>query len=236
MYLARSHPRGPSVNLIRSQQDYDNPNSLASKFRANRAKHVIQLIGASFAEHGQCRIIDLGGRPEYWRMIDRAFLERCKVHITTVNMEDQAPCDDPMFTQLTGDACALAYPDNSFEVCHSNSVVEHVGDWRQMERFAAESRRLAQRYYVQTPYFWFPVEPHFSSLFFHWLPESWRAKRMIARRHGFMPQCANYSEAMYSVQDARLLDKGMMKALFPDAVHVDETILGLTKSLLAIRG
>jgi hypothetical protein len=224
------------VNFIRSQQDYDNPNSLASRFRRARARHIVGLIETVFAERGECRIVDLGGRPDYWRIVDRGLLERRKVHITAVNLEDQAPVDDPLFTQATGDACALDAADNAYDIAHSNSVIEHVGDWPRMERFAAETRRLAPRYYVQTPYFWFPVEPHFSAPLFHWLPEAVRARRLMQRDHGFMEKTDDLGEAMRAVQHARLLDKAMMRHLFPDARHVDETVVGLTKSLMAIRG
>jgi hypothetical protein len=224
------------VNFILRQQDYENPNSLASRFRRARATHIVGLIQAAFAERGECRIVDLGGRPEYWQAIDRALLEACKVRITVVNREGQAPIDDPMFIQQSGDACALDAPDNGFDIAHSNSVIEHVGDWPMMERFAAETRRLAPRYYVQTPYFWFPIEPHFSAPLFHWLPEGMRARRVMRRAHGFMWKTDDLGEAMRAVQDARLLDKTMMRYLFPDARLVDEKVAGFTKSLMAIRG
>jgi hypothetical protein len=224
------------VNFILRQQDYDNPTSLASRFRRARAKHIVGLIQTAFVERGACRIVDLGGRAEYWRIVDRDLLESHKVHITVVNPEDQAPIDDPLFTQLTGDACALDIEDGAFDIAHSNSVVEHVGDWPRMERFAAETRRLAQRYYVQTPYFWFPIEPHFSAPLFHWAPESVRARRLMKRSHGFMERAQDLGEAMRAVQDARLLDKTMMRHLFPDARHLGEKVAGLTKSLMAIRG
>ena len=105
-----------------------------------------------------------------------------------------------------------------------------------METFSAEVRRTAPCYYVQTPYFWFPVEPHFSSLFFHWLPEAVRARRLMKRAHGFHAKASTINDAMRSVQQARLLDRAMMNALFPDAAHVDEKFVGLTKSLMAIKG
>jgi hypothetical protein len=224
------------VNFIYRQQDYENPASLASRFRRARARHIVALIEATFAERGSCRIIDLGGRPEYWRLIDCAVLEAANVQITTVNWEDQAPCDDRMFVQMTGDVLALDAPDGAFDIAHSNSVIEHMGDWPRVERFAAETARLARRYYVQTPYFWFPVEPHFSTPFFHWLPEPVRISRIKKRALGFMWRTDNVGEAMRAVQDARLLDKAMMRHLFPDARLVDEKIAGLTKSLMAIRG
>lgn len=223
------------MNFIRAQQDYDNPNSLASRFRRARARHIVGLIQAVFAERGACRIVDLGGRPDYWSVVDRAVLEACRVRITTVNLENQAPTDDPLFDQRTGDALALDAEDGAFDIAHSNSVIEHVGDWDRMERFAAETRRLAPRYYVQTPYFWFPVEPHFSAPFFHWAPESTRARWLMRRDHGFMRRTDDLGEAMRAVQHARLLDKAMMRQLFPDARLEEEKVAGLTKSLMAVR-
>lgn len=223
------------MNFILRQQDYSNPKSLASRFRAARAKHIVGLIQAAFVARGQVRIVDLGGRPEYWSVIDRGLLESLKVHITTVNLEKQPATDDPMFSQRTGDACAFDAEDNAFDIAHSNSVIEHVGDWAQMEMFARETQRLAPRYYVQTPYFWFPVEPHFSAPLFHWLPESTRARMLMKHDHGFMKRTDDLGAAMRAVQHARLLDKPMMRHLFPNARHVDEKVAGLTKSLMAIK-
>ncbi|MEG1028538.1 MAG: hypothetical protein RSE34_00480 [Brevundimonas sp.] len=42
--------------------------------------------------------------------------------------------------------------------------------------------------------------------------------------------------AMRDVQHARLLDKTQFRFLFPDAAHHDEVVLGLTKSVIAVRG
>ena len=223
------------MNFIRLQQDYDDPKSLASRFRRARMKHVVALIRAVHAERGACRIIDLGGRPDYWRAIDRQVLEDCNVRITTVNPEPQDDAGDPMFDQQVGDACALAFDDNAFDLAHSNSVIEHVGGWNNMERFAAETRRVARRYYVQTPYFWFPVEPHLSAPLVHWAPEPVQARWLIKRGHAFVAKTTDIASAMRAVQDARLLDKTMMRHLFPDARLEEEKVAGLTKSLMAIR-
>ena len=223
------------MNFIRLQQDYDDPKSLASRFRRARMKHVIALILSVFEERGDCRILDLGGRPDYWRAIDRQVLEGCKVHITIVNTEPHDPVDDPMFDQQVADACALDFDDNAFDLAHSNSVIEHVGGWTNMERFAAEARRVARRYHVQTPYFWFPIEPHLSAPLVHWAPDPVQARWLIKRGHAFVAQTTDIASAMRAVQDARLLDKTMMRHLFPDAELKEEKVAGLTKSLMAIR-
>ena len=223
------------MNLIYALQDPANPNSLAVRFRKARAKRIVDLIGQISAERGACRILDLGGEPDYWRLFDREFLEASKVHITLVNPQSFS-VDDPMFEAAVGDACAMPhYGDLSFDLVHSNSVVEHVGDWPRMEAFAGEVRRLAPAYYVQTPYFWFPIEPHFSAPFFHWRSEQSRAKALMRRRHGFAQRAPDVGTAMRDVQHARLLDKAQFSFLFPDAQHVDERVVGLTKSLIAIR-
>ena len=225
------------MNPIRALQNYDDPNSLASRFRRARARHIVGLIEAIAARGRGCRILDLGGRALYWNsLFDRGFLERSGAKITLVNLEPLESDGDAMFVEAPGDATALPqYADNEFDLVHSNSVIEHVGDWPQMEAFARETRRLAPAYYVQTPNHGFPIEPHFSAPFFHWRSEQARARALMARRHGFCERAGDMGEAMRMVQHARLLDRAQFRFLFPDAAWPDEKVLGLTKSLIAVR-
>jgi hypothetical protein len=104
-----------------------------------------------------------------------------------------------------------------------------------MRAFAAEVRRVASAYVVQTPYFWFPIEPHFMVPFFHWLPESSRAKLLVRLPLGHIGRAASLDEAITCVQSAQLVDQAMFRTLFPDGrLHV-ERIAGVPKSLVAVR-
>lgn len=225
------------MNLIHALQDNTDPNSLVSRFRRARARRIIAMITRIHEEKGAVNIIDLGGEANYWTLFDRQFLDASRVRITLVNPGGIDEVADPrLFTIIDGDACALPqYEDHAFDMVHSNSVIEHVGDWARMEAFASECRRLAPRYYVQTPYFWFPVEPHFSAPFFHWRSEQSRARSLLKRRHGFSQRAPDMGAAMRDVQHARLLDKAQFRFLYPDAAHHDEVVAGLTKSLIAVR-
>jgi hypothetical protein len=94
---------------------------------------------------------------------------------------------------------------------------------------------VAPYYYVQTPYFWFPVEPHAIAPFYHWLPNGWRAKLNMAMALGNYPRAKDIGEAMRAVQDAIMLDRAQMAYLFPDATIRFEWFGPLPKSIMAIR-
>lgn len=204
-------------------------------FRARRFALIAEKIRVIAAAKGQCRIIDVGGREEYWRPIAQVLAET-KAHVTVVNLEQTQPEPAQHFSFAYGDACNLSdYESQSFDFVHSNSLIEHVGDESNMARCAAEIRRLATAYYVQTPYLWFPIEPHFRTLGFAWLPITVRARLLQRFDLGYMARQPNYRDALSEVEGIRLLDKRCMRALFPDAVVTFERVAGLPKSMLAVR-
>jgi hypothetical protein len=146
--------------------------------------------------------------------------------------------------QLDGSA-TFAIADREYDVVFCSSVIEHITGPRDkifditdsaefaalaresQANFAAEIRRVAKRYFVQTPYKYFPVEPHsFLPFFIVWLPRRWQMKLLaFFGRHWIK-----------SVQaDFRLLTIKEMRALFPDAEIVLERYRGFVKSIVAIK-
>lgn len=211
--------------------------------RRRRLRHFSRLVEEARDETGKTvRILDIGGRVNYWlAMADLIPLDAVEITILNLSVNDcltGLPRDFDItcypFKPVAGDACALDYPDGAFDVIHSNSVIEHLGDWDNMRLAAGQIERLAARYFVQVPYFWFPYEPHFKTMFFHWLPENLRVKRLMARKVGWYGPASDYETALKIVRSAQLPDKLQMKLLFPGAQIVSEQ-LGLTKSLMAIR-
>lgn len=220
-------------------QNYTRPDSLGSRLRARRSKPLVEMIEDVYRRKGSCTIIDIGGTRPYWNILPSEFLLSRKVHVYLLNIESNNLVDQPEnggFTVIQGDACSeLAYADNHFDICHSNSVIEHVGDWQRMVSFAQNVRRLAPRHFVQTPNYWFPVEPHAVAPFFQFLPFPIRVFLVQRFALGNWPKAKGTDEAVRLVQSARLLNRAMMKSLFPGSELEIERLLWLPKSLIAIR-
>jgi len=117
---------------------------------------------------GGC-ILDVGGFPWFWQEAHFS-----GVRINCLNMDKKAvqgwKNQGENISMLEGDGCDLPFPDKSYSVVFSNSVIEHVGDLPRQQKFAKEVRRVGQRLWVQTPAYECFIEPHFLSPFFHWLP------------------------------------------------------------------
>jgi len=214
---------------------YKSGQSFAFRARQRRFAHVRAMIEQIIAQKGHCRIADLGGTAYYWD-IARPFIVRAPVEINLFNLDPDAPDAGAPFVAHHGNVCDLSHIDDmSFDLVHSNSVIEHVGTWREMSQMAANVRRLAPAYYVQTPYYWFPIEPHFRAVGFHYLPEQIRLRLMMNFNLGFGGRRQTVDAAMQAVQSAVLLDRRQLAALLPDATIVNERFGPLTKSLMALR-
>ena len=216
---------------------YQRRSSFWFKLRARRIAPLLELVEQVFRVHGAVRIVDIGGSELYWNIVPPEFLDRHNVTITVVNLPGSGiPEDHGRFRFLEADACDLReLDDRSFDIAHSNSVVEHVGDWARMAQFAHEVSRVAEKYFVQTPNYWFPVEPHCLTLGFHWLPKPLRVFLVTKFQLGYWPRARSVDEAVRIVERARLLNRSMFAALFSDGRILTERVLALPKSFVAIR-
>jgi ubiquinone/menaquinone biosynthesis C-methylase UbiE len=198
-------------------------------FRSKRMAEFEGLFGLT----DKTRILDVGGTAYNWQFVN-AKPTVTLLNVTLEHLKNE-PIDPKQFTAVIGDATALQMPDRAFDVAYSNSVIEHVGTLEKQRAFAQEIRRVASRYYVQTPYKWFPIEPHLIAPFIHWLPPSIyrRLVRWFSVR-GWMEK-PNQAQIDEWVQEFQLLDAKTMRELFPDGELRRERFLGFTKSLIVFK-
>lgn len=128
------------------------------------------------------------------------------------------------------------FADDEFDVVYSNSAIEHIGDRTDQHSAADEIRRVGKRYFVQTPNFWFPLEPHFLVPGFQFLPLRWKALLLQRFNLGHIPRRPDYSSAKETVQSIRLLTPDEFHSFFPGSTMYRERFLGLTKSLMVADG
>lgn len=179
------------------------------------------------------RILDVGGTPANWTLLD------VRPRVTILNLPRAVESERDSLTWIFADGCRLPFRDQSFDVVFSNSVIEHLGDSEKHEQYAQEIARVGVRYFIQTPNRWFPVEPHLLTPLVHFLPRRWQ-RRLIERftvwewiARPRPDQRVFYLE--HYLRDIQLLDGRTMRRLFPDSRLIRERFLGLTKSLIAIR-
>ena len=201
--------------------------SLAGRMRLRRW----EIVRAHFPDLSAMKVLDLGGTMDWW--VRSPVLPK---HVTVVNLEIDEGSEAPWLTTVQGDACR---PDSildgqSFDLVFSNSLIEHVGGHGARVALANVIRSLAPRYFVQTPYRYFPVEPHWVFPGMQFLPVP--VRRYIAPRwplghtRGWDPK-----QAFDQVLSTELIGATEMRTYFPDGQLIWERFLGLPKSMIVVR-
>ena len=208
----------------------DSPASLGAKARMRRW----DMFREAFPAIENLRLLDLGGTVETWR---RAPVRPRQV--TVLNLFEPGESDDDWIVPLTGDACdaagalAKADVDTSFDVVFSNSLIEHVGGHARRSELARQIRQLAPRHWVQTPYRYFPLEPHWLFPGMQFMPAAARVR--IATHWPLVhTRPANIDEARHEVLWTELVSLTEMREYFPTSTILHERVLGITKSLIAL--
>lgn len=217
--------------MMRKLANADDPRSLSNRLRTRRMELFESLISPL---PRPVRIVDLGGTPAFWA--HRGWAGRADVHITIVNLHAEAAPHANMHC-IAGDVTDDRLLEGQhFDVAFSNSVIEHLFTWQGQQVMARIMRRLAPSLWVQTPNFWFPMEPHFHVPGWQWLPKALRVALIRRRRCGWRGPCPDPRAARALVDEVRLLTQRELRALFPAATLVPERIAGLTKSWIVHEG
>ena len=205
----------------------DSPGSLSDRFRERRW----QVFDAKFSDLGDLSVIDLGGRPETWLHLSVRPRRVC-----VVNLERSQQDTPAWLTVEHADACDLdeRIVERGFDLVFSKAVLEHLGGHARRLAFAATVSRLARRHWIQTPYRYFPVEPHWLFPLFAQLPIA--ARVWITQRWPLVhTRPANREQALWDVFDVELVGRTEMHNYFPDSEIVDERVGPFVKSLIAVR-
>lgn len=208
---------------------YDALNAgIGRHFRPRRMLAFCDTLGVTC----DTRVLDVGGTFYNWSLLPS---ER-RPRLTLLNL-DAVPGDADLPDDVTcvqGSALAVPFHRGDFDIVFSNSVIEHVGDWSAQMHCAMEIRRLGVPYWVQTPNYYFPVEPHFLGLGVQFLP-----RRLAVPYARYVSAWGLFNrrsddEANEALDDIRLLTPREMRTLFPGSRIRRERVLGLTKSLIAV--
>jgi SAM-dependent methyltransferase len=189
--------RGPLARLA---------SPLAARARARRHARFFALTRLSAG----ARVLDVGCGRIGLRALEPA------MEITGVDLVERPDYPGP-FVQADA-STGLPFADGEFELVYCSSVIEHVPPARRAA-FAKELRRVGRGWFVQTPAYSFPIEPHSLLPFAHWLPPR--------LRHHYWKLGATGGW-----EDISLLKRSEMEALFGPAVP--ERIGPLTKSWVCV--
>jgi hypothetical protein len=206
------------------------PDTTISRFRRKRGRLLRRQIDA-LAKHlrRDIVILDVGGRPDYWANVGFQRIRRIDLlNYDRKDLERNIPPNVPqdIFTRCVGDARDLSrYGDDTVDLVHSNSVIEHVGGWRDMRAMANEVMRAGRSGWVQTPAWEFPVEPHFRTPFMHWFGQPLRSRMLSMSTEARIRKLDLHRRRLH-VERINLLSAREVRALFPERdIYVERMLI-----------
>ncbi|MBA3374993.1 MAG: methyltransferase domain-containing protein [Actinobacteria bacterium] len=149
-------------------------NTAAVRFQAGSRSSKWELYRRAFPPRRGERVLDLGVSALDDLPGENYFVRRYPFpdQLTAVGIDDLTVLRQryPEVTFVTADGLRLPFADDSFDVVHSNAVIEHVGEQEDQERFVTELVRVGRAGFITTPNRWFPIETHCKLPLLHWLP------------------------------------------------------------------
>jgi hypothetical protein len=214
--------------------DHSRQDSFVNKLRKNRFALLENRIKKLASEKDTCQILDIGGDIAYWKHVGWTS-DNCHIHLLNLYDNPIEEKDSNRFHSITGNALAMPFQKGEFDLIFSNSVIEHVGSYENQKKFAEEVTRLCDRYIIQTPSLWFPLEPHSLIPLFQFIPHWLRALLIMTFNINYFPKKPTYREALFVSRSTLMFTKKRFQQLFPGAEIQVERLFGIPKSYTAIK-
>ena len=202
----------------------ENKDSLGNKFREKRFSFFFKKFDSL---NKPITLLDIGGKINFWENRDLAGNNDYK--ITIINIEKEKS-NYSNINCLIGDATNLnQFKNKSFDIVHSNSVIEHLYNFENQKKMASEIMRVGQKYIVQTPNKYFFIEPHYLLPFFNIVPEKLKYLILTKTKLSRLKKWDKNFAKQY-IKEIRLLSEKEMKTLFPKSKIYFEKFLRMNKS------
>ena len=208
-------------------------NSFVNQFRQKRFELLKNGI-EKLIQKDHFKILDIGGDIQYWKNIGWQH-PACKIHLLNLYESKVPENETHQFSSSVGNGLSLEYKKGEVDLIFSNSVIEHVGSYANQQIFADEVRRVSDKYIVQTPSIWFPLEPHSLIPLFQFLPHPIRALLIMTFNINYFPKAKTYKAAIKVSHSTLMFTHKRFKQLFPEAEIQVERFLGIPKSYTAIK-
>ena len=208
--------------------DQNNEDSISSTLRKKRFE-FFKEYSKKFEK--PIKIIDLGGTDYYWKNI--GFINNDEYHITILNIKQQEVKDLKNISFVKKDARDLNFiKDKEYDLVYSNSMIEHLNKLNEQKELAGEIQRIGKKFFIQTPNYYFPVEPHFLFPLFQYLPVKMKSKLISKYDLGWYQKQFNKKEASDIASSIRLLKKKELEEIFPGCKIYCEKYFCLNKSFI----
>lgn len=169
------------------------PRQLMSRIVRRERQGLFERFYKLMTPGRHASLLDVGGPTRGFDRVAERFGRVIAVNVERPWDQDAMAESETDSEIVLGDARRLPFGDGTFDYVFSNATLEHIrrDDWPDV---ASQIARVAGRgFFIATPNYWFPFEPHYVLPAFQWVPEG--VKRFLLLRLGlkigFMSR-ANY--------------------------------------------
>lgn len=222
------------LNFLKKYANNYSDKSMAHSLRIKRFKIFEDII----KDKKNISILDVGGTYDFWMKMNSQEIDaKITIMNLTVDAAGHKPENFPFESeQIIGDARDMAmFSNKEFDMVFSNSVIEHVGNFQDQKSMAEEVQRVGKSYFIQTPNFFFPIEPHFLFPYFQFLPLWIKIQIVYYFNMNFWwsnEKIKDYNHAIQVASEVRLMKLSELKRLFKDCLVFKEKFLHLNKSFI----